>query len=83
MRWLNRSGAASASRCVETPSLHSNDSCPSHDEVGGFFFEFEAVRTKSSDRDAPRRRTSSASRAATSRSVRAGTSTGSSCGTSP
>ena len=21
------------------------DSCPSHDDVGGFFFEFEAVRT--------------------------------------
>ena len=21
------------------------DSCPSHDDVGGFFFEFEAIRT--------------------------------------
>ena len=30
---------------MEAPSLHSNDSCPSHDDVGGFFFEFEAVRT--------------------------------------
>jgi len=46
----------SASRRVETPSFHSNDSCPSHDEVGGFFFYFEAIRTASSDRDAPRRR---------------------------
>jgi hypothetical protein len=31
----------SASRRVEVPSLHSNDSCPSPDEVGGFVFEFE------------------------------------------
>ena len=31
----------SASRRVEVPSLHSNDSCPSHNEVGGFFFEVE------------------------------------------
>ena len=31
----------SASRRVEAPSLHSYDSCPSHDDVGGFFFEFE------------------------------------------
>ena len=37
------------------PSLHSNDSCPSHDDVSGLFFEFEAIRTESSDRDAPRR----------------------------
>ena len=36
----------SASRCVETPSRHRRDSCPSHHEVGGFFFEFEAVRTE-------------------------------------
>ena len=45
----------SASRRVETPSRHRRDSCPSHDDVGGFFFEFEAIRTASSDRDAPRR----------------------------
>ena len=45
----------SASRCVETPSRRRRDSCPSHNEVGGFFFDFEAVRTASSDRDAPRR----------------------------
>ena len=45
----------SASRRVEVPSRHRCDSCPSHNEVGGFFFEFEAVRTASSDRDAPRR----------------------------
>ena len=33
--------ALAASRRVEAPSLHSNDSCPSHDDVGGFFVEFE------------------------------------------
>ena len=42
----------SASRRVVVSSLHPYDSCPSHDDVGGFFFEFEAVRT---NRDAPRR----------------------------
>ena len=31
------------------------DSCPSHVHERGFFFEFEAIRTESSDRDAPRR----------------------------
>ena len=36
----------SASRRVEAPSLHSNDSCPSHDEVGGFSFAEEAIRTE-------------------------------------
>ena len=36
-------GAVSASRRVEAPSLHSDDSCPSHDAVGGFFFGFEAI----------------------------------------
>ena len=41
------SGADSASRCVETPSRHRGDSCPSHNEVGGFFFDFEAIRTES------------------------------------
>jgi len=45
-------GAISASRRVVVVSLHPNDSCPSHDDVGGLFFEFEAVRTESS---APRR----------------------------
>ena len=49
-------GAISASRCVETPSRHRRDSCPSDEVVGGFFFIFEAVRTASSDRDAPPRR---------------------------
>jgi curved DNA-binding protein CbpA len=38
-------GAISASRCVEAPSRHRRDSCPSHHEVGGFFSDFEAVRT--------------------------------------
>ena len=50
-----RDATISASRCVEAPSRHRRDSCPSHDDVGGFFFDFEAVRTASSDRDAPRR----------------------------
>ena len=36
-----KAGLISASRRVEAPSLHSNDSCPSHDVVGGFFVEFE------------------------------------------
>ena len=45
----------SASRRVEAPSLHSNESSPGMMEVGGFFFEFEAIRTASRDRDAPRR----------------------------
>ena len=32
------------------------DSCPSHDDVGGLFFDFEAVRTASRDRaERPRR----------------------------
>ena len=33
-----------ASRCVETPSRHRRDSFPSDEVVGGFFFDFEAVR---------------------------------------
>ena len=33
-----------ASRCVEAPSLLQYDSCPSHDDVGGFFFDFDAPR---------------------------------------
>ena len=37
----------SASRRVETPSLHSNDSFPSHDDVGGLISDFEAVRIES------------------------------------
>ena len=48
-------GAISASRRVVVFSRHSNDSCPSHDDVGGLFFDFEAIRTASRDRDAPRR----------------------------
>ena len=61
--WMERfdvpvddAGAISASRGAAAPSRHRCDSCPSHDEVGGFFFEFEAIRTEASDRDAPRRR---------------------------
>ena len=32
-----------------------DESCPSHDAGGGFFFKIGAVRTESSDHDAPRR----------------------------
>ena len=46
----------SASRRVETPSRRRRDSPPSHNEVGGFFFAEEAIRTVSSEYDAPRRR---------------------------
>jgi hypothetical protein len=52
---LADAGAISASRGAAVPSRHRRDSCPSHNEVGGFFFEFEAVRTVSSEYDAPRR----------------------------
>ena len=48
---------------LDMPAVRSRrpTSVPSHDasspgEEGGLFFEFEAVRTESSDRDAPRRR---------------------------
>ena len=40
-----KAGLISASRRVEAPSRHRRDSCPSDDDVGGFFFYFEAVRT--------------------------------------
>ena len=45
----------SASRRVEAPSRHRRASSPGEDVVAGFFFDFEAIRTESSDRDAPRR----------------------------
>ena len=45
----------SASRGAVTPSRHRCDSCPSDEVVGGLSFDFEAVRTESRDRDAPRR----------------------------
>jgi len=51
-------GTISASRGAAVPSRHRRDSCPSDEIVGGFFSDFEAVRTESSDRDAPRRRPS-------------------------
>ena len=47
-------GAISASRGAAAPSRRRRDSCPSHDDVGGFLFDFEAVRTVSSEYDAPR-----------------------------
>ena len=49
-------GLISASRGAAAPSRHRRDSCPSDEVVGGLFFEFEAVRTASSEYDAPRRR---------------------------
>ena len=45
----------SASRRVEAPSRHRRASSPGMMDVGGFFFDFEAVRTVSSEYDAPRR----------------------------
>ena len=48
-------GEISASRGAAAPSRHRRDSRPSDEIVGGFFSDFEAVRTASSDRDAPRR----------------------------
>ena len=38
-------GATSASRRVETPSRHRRDSSPGMMEVGGFFLDFEAIRS--------------------------------------
>ena len=35
----------SASRGAAAPSRHRRDSCPSHEVVGGLFFDFEAIRT--------------------------------------
>ena len=46
----------SASRRVEAPSRHRCASSLGEEVVDGFFFEFEAIRTESSDRDAPRRK---------------------------
>ena len=37
------------------PSRRRRDSCPSDEVVGSFLRDFEAVRTASRDRDAPRR----------------------------
>ena len=45
------------SRRPAVPSRRRRASCPSSDEVGGFCFDSEAVRTASRDHDAPRRST--------------------------
>ena len=50
-----RFGADSASRGAAVPSRHRRASSPGGEVVGGLFFDFEAIRTESSDRDAPRR----------------------------
>ena len=34
-------------RGVPSCGGHAFNSCPSHDDVGGFFFDFEAIRTVS------------------------------------
>ena len=52
--WIEN-GALPASRRVVVSSLLQYDSCPSHNDVGGFFFDSGAVRTVSSEYDAPRR----------------------------
>ena len=46
-----RGNLASASRGAAAPSRHRRDSFPSDEVVGGFFFEFEAIRTEASDRE--------------------------------
>ena len=48
-------GALAASRRVEARSRHRRDWCPSHDAVGGFFCDFEAV-------NAPRRSSTATTR---------------------
>ena len=45
----------SASRGAAVHSRHRCDSCSSDEVVGGFFLDFEAIRTEPRDRDAPRR----------------------------
>ena len=54
-QWTVDKYAISASRGAAAPSRHRRDSCPSDEVVAGFFFEFEAIRTVSSEYDAPRR----------------------------
>ena len=51
--WMERfdvpvddAGAISASRGAAVPSRHRRDSCPSHDDVSGFFFDSGAIRTE-------------------------------------
>ena len=41
--WVKDTRTAMRARGV--PLRHRCDSCPSHDDVGRFFFEFEAIRT--------------------------------------
>ena len=43
--WRMEDLSISASHCVETPSRHRRASSPGMMEVGGFFLDFEAVRT--------------------------------------
>ena len=58
MKWadiVRTERADSASRRVEAPSRHRRDSSPGMMDVGGFFFEFEAVRTETAMPRAGRR----------------------------
>ena len=50
-----RNGTISASRGAAAPSRHRRALSLGEEVVGGFFLDFEAVRTESRDRDAPRR----------------------------
>ena len=59
----------SASRGAAAPSRHRRDSFPGMMEVGGFFLDFGAVRTASSDRDAPRRSSATPPRASRTRCI--------------
>ena len=55
LRNNNSSRQIAASRGAAAPSRHRRASSPGGEVVGGLFFDFEAIRTESSDRDAPRR----------------------------
>ena len=55
---------------LRRPPRRRRASSPGEDVVAGFFFEFEAVRTESSDRDAPRRSATPSSSRPTRRSAR-------------
>ena len=55
IRSQEKDGMISASRGAAAPSRHRRASSLGEQVVGGFFFDFVAVRTESRDCDAPRR----------------------------